>query len=330
MKIFHAIKFWGVWSLAIGLWVVDPFLSMRYYEVTARLDFYPVNADSIGIPILGAFSIAIGGLPFWFSFCRKAFRQLSEPLKLFRWEPTKMWRPIGITLAFCLCIFLNIQSARHYYGLIYLMEKSEFSHLSELAVYLLISSIGWAILWMILGSCFIAGIKAGKEDVVHSNTKVSPLMIVGWLAAFILASKVGADIWRRTVVMSKDELQALSKEGEFAGTWHLDMTEFSSKDIPMELFREFRVILHQDGSFAAEGVPAGIFFNKSGDNAAFSGTWRLTYHNDYRLRFSVNDVQGRWSGIQGQLLLKNGQFLIGVGNQNHSVNMVRTSPSTDG
>jgi hypothetical protein len=177
MKTFHAIKLWVAWVLAMGLWLADPFLSMRYYEVTQRLRFYPTAADSIGIPILGAFFMAIVGLPFWFFFCRKAFRHLSGPFMPIKWPPTRIWATLGITLAFGFCIYSNMQSARHYHFLFQKMRQSEFAHLSELAHYLMISSYGWAILWVILGMCCLTGIHRGKPADVPSSPKIPLVMM---------------------------------------------------------------------------------------------------------------------------------------------------------
>lgn len=331
MKIFNLTILWLAWSLAVGLWVADPFLSMRYYEVTQRLKFYPTNADSIGIPIFGAFFIAIIGLPVWLFSCRKAFRQLSVPWKPFDWGWTKLLSDIAITFAFGFCIYWNIQSAKHYDYLFHKMQESNYSHLTELATYLKISSFGWAILWVILCSCLFGKINAGEEVEVPIRPKISWIMILCWIGTFFLAVAGGSVLWKRTIVRSQDELEALSKENQVVGTWQIDVTRFHSKDYNLESFRDFRVIMDSSGDFAAVGVPRGIFFNKKGNNSAFKGTWKLSYYNEYHINFIVNDVHGPGASSIGiPIRWENGHAVFDVGENSDSINLIRVSSSTGG
>jgi len=64
------------WILALSLWVTRPFLVANFLILTQRLNWYPTNADSIGIPIIGAWILALVGFPFWIGFCHGAFKNL--------------------------------------------------------------------------------------------------------------------------------------------------------------------------------------------------------------------------------------------------------------
>lgn len=214
---------------------------------------------------------------------------------------------------------------------IHRMQESKFSHLTELAIYLKILSIGWAILWGILCICFIAGINAGKETKVHTRPKISAIMTLSWVAVFALAIAGGKVLWRRTIVRNQDELKALSKETQVVGTWQIDATTFHSEDYKLESFRDFRVIMYPSGSFAAVGVPPGIFFNEKGDNPTFRGNWKLSYYNEYRINFIVNDGHGHSGGSIGiPIQWENGHFALDVGSNNEFFTLIRINASTGG
>jgi len=71
---------WAPWLLAMGLWIGFPFVNREYLILTQSLGYYPVNADSIGIPVAGGFFLAIVGFPIWLFVCWKAFRRHLRPI----------------------------------------------------------------------------------------------------------------------------------------------------------------------------------------------------------------------------------------------------------
>jgi|GEM_PF-3469712 len=356
MKTLHTIKFWAAWTLAVGLWLAEPFLSMRYYEVTQRLRFYPTNADSILIPIFWSFLVALVGAPFWFLLCRLAFRHLAGPFKqpphmpppvppkalgivFNRFKPSNWGRvraclAIGTALVFGFIIYTQMESARGYDRFYDIMQKSDFSNLSELAVYLKISSYGWAVVWGILGICFIARILAGKDSNIYTKTIITPIMILAWVVAFAGAFAEGKVLWDKTEVRDQCVLDALAKEKEFCGTWQIDASNFGSRTLPVQSFREFKVVIHPGGSFTAKGIPPGILFNGSNHNTECSGTWKLTKFQGneiYPIRFSIKNEQGHVSNyFDTKLEFENGKYVISMVefNSEDTIPIVRTSTST--
>jgi len=350
MKILHAIKFWAAWTLAVGLWVAEPFLSMRYFEVTQRLGYYPTNADSIGIPIFWSFLVAFAGAPFWFLFCRLAFRHLSGPFRtpphlpppvppkalgmvFNRFNPSK-WGLLRaclatvVALVFGYITYTLVESARGSDHLYNKLQNSDFSNLSELAVYLKISSYGWAVIWSILGICFIARIMAGKDCNVEARTKVTPILILAWGVTFAVAVAEASILWDKTEVRDRHELEAIKKEKELYGTWQSNAAKAASNNTAVGSFRDLKIIIYPGGSFTAKGVPPGIFFNNSDHNADCSGFWTLRYKDSYHLDFNINRSADCAHGSYGGLLeLVNGHFVFNLGFE-ESINLVRTSTST--
>ena len=252
-----------------------------------------------------------------------------------RFEPANRGRvraclAMVTALIFGYITYTLVESARGYDHLYNKMQNSDFSNLSDLVVYLRMSSYGWAIVWGILGICFIARIMAGKDSNVYTKTIVTPILILAWVVTFAAAVAGGKVLWDKTEVRNKHELEALAKEKELHGTWQPDAAMAASNTPTAESYRDFRIIIHPGGSFTATGVPPGMFFNNSSHKAECSGTLRLTHRDSYDIDFNINRSSYRAVGSYGgSLEVVNGNFVI-VLDSDESIRLVRTSTSTGG
>lgn len=353
MKILHAIKYWAAWSLAICVWVAEPFLSAMYYSVTRKLHYYPDHEDNIIIPITKAVLIAIIGAPIWFLTCRAAFRNLPgpfwrpkhlppiQPPKVFSVVFRKCAPGVWVIFRICLCIMIvvvfgfficvNMVSITDHEELLSDILKSDLSHLSGLVLLLNISSYGWAVLWALLGICFIARIMAGKDYNIDTRPKITPVMImIGYIAFF--AAIAGGSLALDYKTKNYKHLFDLDvKEKDLYGTWLLDASKFNSKTYTLESFRDFKVIIHPGGSFTAKGVPPGIFFNRSSHNAECAGKCILhTKDNSDYIDFVVHGADDCGPGEHNTAIRRvKGQFLFDLGDGD-SIPVVQTSTSTGG
>lgn len=164
-----------VWCLSTVLWVAHPFIMMKYWSVTQRLGWYPPEADSILIPIMGDFLLAIVGYPVMFILCRKATRRVRAPFNLFRWDKSRPVRSAMISLVFLLLAASSTVSVFHSLRLLAEIRASRFSHMQDAAVYRIVFSMGWVVLWMVLRSCFMTRGQAepvvALDDVATAGVK---------------------------------------------------------------------------------------------------------------------------------------------------------------
>lgn len=155
MNLSRSTVVWLVWSLSTVLWVANPFIMMKHLQVTQLLGWYPPEADSIGIPAIGGFFVAIVGYPIMFILCRKATRGLTYSFSLFQWDTSRPWRSTWISLVFLVLVAYSVGSALHNRRLFREIQASEVSHMQDTAVYGFILSLGWVVLWLVLRSCFM-------------------------------------------------------------------------------------------------------------------------------------------------------------------------------
>ncbi len=172
MKNLRSPIVWLIWSLSTVLWVAHPFIMMKYLEVTQRLGWYPPEADSIGIPIVGGFLLAIVGYPVMFVLCRKATRCLTTPFSLFRWDTSRPWRSALVSLVFFALVASSIHSALHSRRLLDEIRASQFSQMQDAAVYRMVFSLGWVALWLVLRSCFMTAPNRSAAPNLRSESSV--------------------------------------------------------------------------------------------------------------------------------------------------------------
>ena len=151
---------WLLWTVAMLLWVAQPILYGKFLIITQQLGWYPVEADSIGIPLIGMAMMSLLGFPVWVILCLRAFRKYPRGARLFEWSRRNAGYSLGITIAFSLCVVVNVLNAISYFQLYRQMRESELAEISVFAIYLMIGSSGWAIIWLAMRSCFIAKKKA--------------------------------------------------------------------------------------------------------------------------------------------------------------------------
>jgi hypothetical protein len=100
---------WLLFALWASLWVSRFYLAPVYFERTQELNYYPIDADSIGIPILGNFFITIFGAPLFIFYLRSVFRG-SQPQNptWFAWSRAHPFKSLFWTLLYgsfaCICI----------------------------------------------------------------------------------------------------------------------------------------------------------------------------------------------------------------------------------
>jgi hypothetical protein len=141
------------WLLASSLWAAQPYLQQNFLILTQQLRWYPVQADSIGIPILGAFMMAIIGAPFWLVFCYRSFKRLPRHRSCFAPAPTA-WRqhPVRSLVLGCF-ILLTLWSLSTNVRLYTELVHSSYSTYAYFAICNGAASVGWALLWWILLNC---------------------------------------------------------------------------------------------------------------------------------------------------------------------------------
>lgn len=145
-----------IWCLSTLLWVAHPFLMIGFYEVTQHLDWYPPEADSIGIPIAGGFLIAVLGYPFLFVLCCAASVAAQPPLRFLSWDRSRPWRSSLISALFGILALFSLESAFYSYKLLQEIRASELKDRQDVAVYRIVFSLGWVLLWLTLRSCFMS------------------------------------------------------------------------------------------------------------------------------------------------------------------------------
>ena len=137
------------WILALSLWVTRPFLQANFLILTQQLHWYPTEADSIGIPILGAWMLALVGFPFWIGFCHGAFKNLRREGSCLRWTP-KVGRKRLQTIVlggFLLLALLGLWAdGRLFVDLLH----SDYARYSYFAISSAGASVGWILLWLIV------------------------------------------------------------------------------------------------------------------------------------------------------------------------------------
>ena len=144
---------WPAWALAITLWRTRPFLDLNFLFLTEQLDWYPINADSIAIPMLGSLMLGVLGLPFWIIYCFKTLRRLPPGRRMFRWAP-KLWamdrlRSGIFTICIVWCCIGTYSSCKFYFELL----ASSYSKVSYLGIVEIAGSIGWILLWLVFLNC---------------------------------------------------------------------------------------------------------------------------------------------------------------------------------
>lgn len=141
------------WLLALSLWAAQPYLQENFLILTQQLHWYPVQADSIGIPIMGAFILAVIGAPFWLFFCYRSFKNLPRDRSCFAPAPTA-WRqhPIRSLVLGCF-ILLTLWSLTSNVRLYSELVDSSYSTYAYFAICDGAASVGWALLWWILLNC---------------------------------------------------------------------------------------------------------------------------------------------------------------------------------
>lgn len=146
---------WSIWLLSTGLWVVHPFVMIKYFLVTLNLNWYPPEADSIGIPIIGGFFLAIVGYPFFFFLCLRASWAFQTPFSFSKWDRDRPKRSLIISVVFGLLALFSLISAVDSYHLLQEIRASKFRDSQDVAVYRILLSLGWVLLWLTLRSCFM-------------------------------------------------------------------------------------------------------------------------------------------------------------------------------
>ena len=169
MKIPRTPFVFFIWTLSTILWVAHPFIMMKYFEVTQRLGWYPPEADSIGIPIIGGFFLAIAGYPLLFVLCRKATRNIAHSFSFFSWDMSRGWRSLTISLIFLALAGLSVQSVIHSHRLLGEIRASEFLEMQDAAIYRVVFSLGWVVFWLVMRGCFMTQ-NHKAEQAVHGNT----------------------------------------------------------------------------------------------------------------------------------------------------------------
>ncbi len=168
---------WAAWFLALGLWVSMPFDNIPYFTLTQSLGYYPVHADSIGIPIMGGFFFGILGLPFWIYFCCRAFRRLPDPLLFFPDFPEPVKRHRLISWLFSLLALSCLWSAMGNLPLFLRLLPPKYTGMWVWPMYFTISALSWMLLWLVFRVCFLNPVKNhGSAENVDSQSLEHDLM----------------------------------------------------------------------------------------------------------------------------------------------------------
>ena len=158
---------WAASFLAVGLWISAPFENIPYFTLTQTLGYYPVHADSIGIPIMGGFFLAILGLPFWLFFCYRAFHRWPDALLFFPDFPKPDRRHRLISWIFFLLSLSCLWSALGNLPLFLKLLPPKYAGMWVWPVYFTISALSWMLLWLVFRVCFLNPLKttALSEDI---------------------------------------------------------------------------------------------------------------------------------------------------------------------
>jgi hypothetical protein len=157
-------KPWLLWAGAMLLWISHPILYTKYLIITQDLGWYPPEADSIGIPMLGMMMFSFFGFPFWVILCLRVFRMYPRSARLLEWSNQRQGYSLKITLIFGLLVMMNIWDGIGYLRLYCEMRTSDLADVSVFAICMAIGSGGWATIWLAMRSCLIA--KKKTEPVV--------------------------------------------------------------------------------------------------------------------------------------------------------------------
>jgi len=155
MKIAPVIAKWLIWLLGLLLWIIHPFIMISYYEVTQLLGWYPPEADSIGIPIIGGFIVGLVGLPLFIILCLSATRRISKPLNILEWDNNRAWRSIIVTLIFGFFAISCLESIYYSFKLLDEIKTSPFIDHKLPTMIRMVLSVGWAIFWILIRSSFL-------------------------------------------------------------------------------------------------------------------------------------------------------------------------------
>ena len=142
------------WILALSLWLTRPFLVENFLILTQHLNWYPIAADSIGVPIIGAWVLALVGLPFWIGFCHGAFKNLPREGSSLRWSRNahRQHLQTAVLGIFLLVAVLGLwANGRLFVKLLH----SDYSKYSYFAISSEAASVGWILLWLVLLNCSI-------------------------------------------------------------------------------------------------------------------------------------------------------------------------------
>jgi hypothetical protein len=171
MKIPRIAAKWIIWLLGISLWGIHPLIMISYYEVTQRLGWYPPEADSIGIPIIGGFVVAVVGLPFFIMMCLRAVRRITDRLNVLEWDTERVWRSTIVTLLFGFFAFLSMQSIYFSFRLLQEIKESPFAE-HQLPTFIRMAlSVGWITFWLLIRSCFATPKQAEQSGTGQPATR---------------------------------------------------------------------------------------------------------------------------------------------------------------
>lgn len=141
------------WTLALSLWAAHPFLQMNFLVLTQQLNWYPPQTDSIGIPIMGGFMMAVFGAPFWVWYCHSRFKHLRRQGSCFAANPATWRQPPVCCGVLGLFILLSLWSIVSDIQLYWELIHSSHASYAYFAISEAASSLGLALLWWILLNC---------------------------------------------------------------------------------------------------------------------------------------------------------------------------------
>jgi hypothetical protein len=98
-----------VWLYAALLWLCAPVAYASMMSANLELSKFPVDGDSIAIPIMAFVAVIIGAAPFYFGLIWYALRGY-ESRSLFAWNSTRPAWSAAWTIFFgaCVVVFLDI------------------------------------------------------------------------------------------------------------------------------------------------------------------------------------------------------------------------------
>lgn len=140
------------WILALSLWVTRPFLVENFLLLAQQLNWYPIEADSIGIPILGAWILVLVGFPFWIGFCYGAFKSLPRKGSCLAWSRNvhrKRFQTLVLGIFLLLAIMGLWADGRLFVDLLH----SRYARYCYFAISSAGASVGWILIWLILLNC---------------------------------------------------------------------------------------------------------------------------------------------------------------------------------